>query len=89
MKAKFHVRKCLLIKKAAVCHCFQEVICLVRKVSGLHSATNRSWNLGSSLILFEQDIFHLLREANNASRPCLSMPEDNMPARRCLSLSGP
>lgn len=71
-KARFHVRKCLLLKKLAACNCFQEVIYLLRKVSGLHSATRMSWNLRSSrLSLFEPEILHLLRKANNASRTSL------------------
>lgn len=52
------------MKKVAVGSGFQ-----VRKVSGLHSAT--SMESRSSLSLFEQEILHLLREANNASRPSL------------------
>lgn len=35
-------KKCPHIEKSAVCHCSQEVICLVRKVSGHCSATNLS-----------------------------------------------
>lgn len=45
IKTKFHIRK-RPHRKTAICHCFQEVICLIQKVSGLYYAT---WNLKCSL----------------------------------------
>lgn len=73
-------------KKLAICNCFQEVIYLFRKVSGLYSA----WNLRSSLSLFKPEVLYLLREINKASKPSLVLARrQHAYQRRCLRLSRP